>query len=103
MQLWDYLYSEDAAVAFRLLAERGVGGKTYPLGGGKALPLKDYIITLRDAIDPALPLGLGEIPYGPLQVMHLEADITALRRDTGFTPATDFATGIRATIAAAKA
>ena len=99
VQMWDYLYSEDAAKAFRLLAESGVGGKIYPLGGGKALPLKDYIEELRDAIDPALPLGLGEIPYGPLQVMHLEADITALQADTGYTPDTDFKTGIRATIA----
>ena len=103
VQLWDYLYSEDAARAFRLLAQKGVSGKVYPLGGGKAVPLKEYIETLRDTIDPSLPLGLGDIPYGPLQVMHLEADISALRRDTGFTPLTDFATGIAATIAAYKA
>lgn len=98
VQMWDYLYSEDAAKAFHLLAESGVSGKIYPLGGGKALPLKDYIEELRDAIDPALPLGLGEIPYGPLQVMHLEADITALQADTGYTPDTCFVNGIRKTI-----
>ncbi|MBQ9098571.1 MAG: NAD(P)-dependent oxidoreductase [Clostridia bacterium] len=98
VQLWDYLYSEDAARAFRLMAQRGVSGKTYPLGGGKAVPLKQYIKTLRNVIDPKLPLGLGDIPYGPLQVMHLEADIASLREDTGFEPSTSFETGIRATI-----
>ena len=102
VQKWDYLYSADAAKAFRLLAERGVDGKIYPLGGGRALPLKAYIEQIRDAIDPALPLGLGEIPYGPLQVMHLEADISALVTDTGYTPDTDFADGIRETIADIK-
>ena len=100
VQLWDYLYSEDAAKAFLRLAESGIDGKIYPLGGGKALPLKAYIEQIRDAIDPALPLGLGEIPYGPLQVMHLEADISALVTDTGYTPDTDFAEGIRKTVEA---
>ncbi|MBQ8356363.1 MAG: NAD(P)-dependent oxidoreductase [Clostridia bacterium] len=102
VQLWDYLYSRDAATAFRLLAEHGVSGRIYPLGGGHARPLREYIEILRDSIDPALPLGLGEIPYGPLQVMHLEADITALKEDTGFVPATDFTDGIRATVRAYK-
>lgn len=98
IQMWDYLYSEDAARAFCLLAQHGIGGKTYVLGSGSAKPLKSYIEQLRDAIDPALPLGLGEIPYGPLQVMHLEADISELKADTGFLPEVDFAYGIRATI-----
>lgn len=101
-QMWDYLYSEDAAKAFRLLAQLGGNGKIYPLGGGKALPLKAYIEELRNAIDPTLPLGFGEIPYGPLQVMHLEADITALQADTGYAPDTDFADGIRKTIESMK-
>lgn len=101
-QLWDYLYASDAALAFRLIAEQGIGGKVYPLGGGSARPLREYIEELRDAIDPALPLGFGEIPYSPMQVMRLEADISALQADTGFAPTTSFAHGIRATIASQK-
>ena len=60
--------------------------------------LQDYIEALRDAIDPALPLGLGEVPYGPLQVMHLQADTSTLQEDTGWRPATPFEEGIRETI-----
>ena len=74
------------------------GRQVYPLGSGTARPLKDYIEALRDAIDPALPLGLGEVPYGPLQVMHLQADTSALQEDTGWRPATPFEEGIRETI-----
>lgn len=98
IQQWDYLYSGDAGRAFALLAKQGIGSKTYVLGGGTAKPLKEYIMQLRDAIDPALPLGFGEIPYGPLQVMHLEADITELKRDTDFVPQVPFEEGIRNTI-----
>lgn len=98
IQRWDYLYAGDAADAFYLAACHGRNGAVYPLGSGQAVPLKDYIIQMRDAIDPALPLGLGEVPYGPLQVMHLQADISALQADTGFVPKTPFAEGIRRTM-----
>lgn len=98
IQRWDYLYAGDAADAFYLAACHGRNGAVYPLGSGRAMPLKDYIIQMRDAIDPALPLGLGEVPYGPLQVMHLQADISALQADTGFAPKTPFTEGIRRTM-----
>ena len=102
IQAWDYLYSGDAAAAFRLMAQHGVNGKTYVLGGGKAQPLRVYVEQLRDAIDPALPLGFGKVPYGPLQVMHLEADISELQADVGFVPQISFREGICATIAYQK-
>lgn len=98
-QLWDYLYSADAADALLRMARSGRDGTVYPLGSGQAHPLRDYLTKLRDAIDPALPLGFGRVPYGPGQVMHLEADLTELSRDTGFAPQTPFETGIRETIA----
>ena len=97
-QLWDYLYADDAAEALFRMAVFGKSGAVYPLGGGVARPLSHYIRAMRDAIDPALPLGFGEIPFGSRQVMRLEADISALRNDTGFEPRTDFETGIRKTI-----
>lgn len=97
-QQWDYLYSGDAARAFYLLAQRGVSGHIYPLGSGNAVPLREYLLQLRSCIDPALPLGFGEIPYGPDQIMYLRADLSALREDTGFVPEISFSEGIRRTI-----
>lgn len=97
-QKWDYLYSADAAEAFVRMALSGRSGAVYPLGSGQARPLKEYILALRDAIDPALPLGFGQVPYGPKQVMHLQADIESLTRDIGFVPGTGFEEGIRKTI-----
>ena len=97
-QIWDFLYAADAAEALYRLALCGKDGGIYPLGSGSSRPLREYIEMLRDAIDPALHLGFGEVPYGDRQVMHLEADLTALTRDTGYIPATGFAEGIRKTI-----
>lgn len=98
IQQWDYLYSKDAANAFYLLGKYGVPGKTYCIGSGQAVELRQYIETLRDQIDPLLPLGFGEIPYGDKQVMHLEADINDLHKDTGFVPQYSFEKGINETI-----
>ena len=97
-QLWDFLYADDVAEALYCMAVSGRDGAVYPIGSGQARPLKDYFRILRDAIDPALPLGIGELPYAPHQVMHLQADISALQRDTGFAPAVAFEDGIRETL-----
>ena len=98
MQQWDYLYSPDAANAMFLLGEKGLDGKVYCIGSGHAFALSDYICKLRDAIDPSLELGFGEIPYGDNQVMYLCADISELQKDTGFLPQVEFEEGIRKTI-----
>lgn len=105
-QMWDYLYSEDAARALFLLGKKGMSGKTYCVGSGNALPLHQYIETLRDAVARELDesytsfsLGLGDIPYGQKQVMYLCADISDLTNDTGFTPSISFEEGIAKTVA----
>lgn len=101
-QMWDYLYSEDAADALFRLAEKGLSGKTYILGSGRVRPLKDYILQIRQAVErqngSAGELGFGDIPYSEKQVMYLGADITELAQDTGFEPAVSFEAGIERTV-----
>lgn len=94
-QMWDYLYSEDAAQAFSLLGEKGHDGKVYVLGSGNAKPLAEYIMELRDVVNPNAEIALGAIPYSPKQVMHLEADIHDINNDTGWIPTTQYKTGIK--------
>ena len=97
-QMWDYLYSKDAARAFMMLADGGVDGKVYCLGGGMARPLKDYINLIRGAVGNDVEIGFGDIPYSDKQVMHLCADINELTKDTGFTPIYTFEQGIEETV-----
>ena len=94
-QVWDYLYSADAARALRLIAERGRGGETYLVASGKEKLLRDYILELRDVVAPGADVGIGEMPYGDRQVMHLTADISRTTADTGFRPEISFAEGVR--------
>ena len=94
-QMWDYLYSGDAARAFRLVCEKGVDGKTYVLGSGQARPLAEYIKEIRDVIAPKSEIALGAIPYAEKQVMFLQADINEINQDTGWKPEIKFKNGIK--------
>lgn len=97
-QIWNYIYSKDAARAFRLVAEKGKDGAVYCFGTGQARKLKDYIYAIRDAVNPSIDIGIGELDYYPNQVMHLEADISNLTEDTGFMPRYSFEEGIKETV-----
>lgn len=97
-QKWDYIYSLDAAKALFCMANEGKDGKIYCIGSGEIRPLKEYITVMRDKAKPDAKLGFGAIPYGPNQVMHLQADITDLSIDTGFKPEISFEEGIEKTI-----
>lgn len=102
-QLWDYLYSKDAAEAFYLLATKGVDGAVYVLGSGETRPLREYIEVIAKQVREEKPkqefqLLFGAIPYAHNQVMRLCADLTRLKEDTGFSPKTEFEEGIRQTI-----
>ncbi len=94
-QLWDYLYSGDAANAFLLLGQKEIDGKTYVLGSGQAKPLIEYIEEIRNIINPEGKIDVGIIPYSKKQVMYLQADISDLQDDIGWNPIVDFDEGIK--------
>jgi UDP-glucose 4-epimerase len=97
-QIWDYIYSADAARALRLVAERGHDAETYYIASGSSRPLREFVCDIRDIVDPTAEIGFGEIPYYPNQVMHLEVDISNLVEHTGFACEVSFREGIRRTI-----
>jgi nucleoside-diphosphate-sugar epimerase len=96
-QIWDYMYCSDAARALLLAGEKGGGGRIYNVGNGIGRPLIEYVNILRDAIDPAAVLGIGELKQVG-KLMNLCADITKIKKDTSFKPMVPFERGIEETI-----
>ncbi len=94
-QMWDYIYSEDAARAFLLAGEKGIDGKTYVVGSGEAHSLRWYVEQIAEITGYEKEIGFGKRPYNEDQVMHLVADISELTKDTGFVPEYSFDQGIR--------
>lgn len=97
-QRWDYLSVRDAAAAFAAVAAAPGAEGVYNLGSGSAPTLRETVEFIRDCVDPSLPLGFGEVPYRPDQVMHLEADTRRLRGATGWVPVHSRADAIRETV-----
>ena len=78
---------------------------TYGIGSGEHRTLKEYVCTIRDMINPKLPLGIGElqkqsgggrnlIKQTPSSCINIEK----LTEDTGWMPKVSFEEGIRRTI-----
>lgn len=97
-QKWEFLFCNDAAEALFLLAEKRVESGVYCIGSGHAIPLREYIETVKRIVMPEADIGMGEIPYNDKQIMFLEADISKLIFATGFRPRTTFEDGIRQTL-----
>lgn len=93
-QLWDYLHVDDAASAFLAVASARATG-VFNLGYGEAIQLQTIIQTVRNLINPELPLGFGEVPYRPDQVMRLQADISKLSASTHWRPLKSPSLGLR--------
>lgn len=98
-QVWNYLYSEDAAKELYLLGGGAMrDGAVYILAGNEEHSLREYVLRLCRTVgaDEKL-LGFGDVPYGAGQVMSLTADISAVCCDTGYIPGTTFEDGIKKT------
>jgi UDP-glucose 4-epimerase len=100
-QVWDYIHVDDVARGIVAAVDARPNG-IFNLGSGRALRLRHIIEILRDLIDPALPIGFGEIDYRADQVMHLEADTSALQAATGWVPKVSIEDGLAELVAHAR-
>ena len=102
--MWDFAYVTDVAKAIIKIAESGRHNMTYGIGSGTHQTLRKYICTIRDLIDPKLPLGIGELENsagkrGDMNILPSSCiNIEPLTRDTGWKPAVTFEEGIKKTI-----
>ena len=97
-QMWDFLYVGEVVRALRLIGEKGMDDKVYSIGSGEYHPLKYYIQTVRNLINPMLPLGIGEIPSMSSKSYSSCVNIYDLIKDTGFIPQVSFEEGTKKTI-----
>lgn len=102
LQMWDFLYVKDVVRALRLIGERGIADKVYGIGSGEYRALRDYICSIRDVINPSLPLGIGENPSQSNRTFSSCIDNYDLKKDTGFQPGFTFEEGISRTVEYAR-
>ncbi len=93
-QIWNYLYSEDAAKMILSLPNVKSDNKVFLIGGEEDRPLKDYIQDMYELTGCKARLGLGDVPYGDRQVMCLTVDREQLKT-YGLEKYTPFREGIK--------
>jgi nucleoside-diphosphate-sugar epimerase len=98
-QRWDFLYTADAAEAIAAAADAPGAEGIFNLGSGQTRTIRAIVEMIRDLIDPALPLGFGEVPVSPGATRHLEANIGRLAGATGWRPRTTLEEGLTRTVA----
>ena len=94
-QIWNYLYSFDAAKALLLLAEYGRDGECYNVAGQNEKKLCEYINELYYVVTGHEADGIGKRDYPGGRIKYLMADVEKLVSLTGFKEDYSFAEGIK--------
>ena len=59
------------------------------------MPLKEYILKLRDIVAPNYPLEFSTRKFSGYEIEREWFDITDLKKDTGFEPEISFEAGVK--------
>ena len=101
----DWLYVDDHARALRLVAERGMPGETYNIGGGNERRNIDVVREICAILDELRPDTAGPherlITYvtdRPGHDFRYAIDASKLRRELGWAAKENFSSGIRKTV-----
>jgi len=97
LQLYDFLFVDDVASAFRHIAEHGLDRRTYTIGSGNPKQLRQYMECINAIISPDVPFEYGSanvcVDMLPVEVFSTKS----LEEDTGFKPTVSFEEGISRT------
>lgn len=96
-QTYDFIYITDAINSIIAVAEKGKAFNRYYIGGGEPKPLREFLLEMRDIVDPEVELGLGDIPFKGVDISYDQFDLKKVERDTGYKNEVPFAEGIRMT------
>ena len=98
VQIYDFIYIDDASRAMVAVGQRGLNNRTYYIGSLNPKPLREFLIEMRDSIDPTIEIGLGEIAFNGSSLTYKEFEIENVKNDTGVVPEVSFSEGIKRTI-----
>lgn len=96
-QTYDFIYITDAINSIIAVAEKGKAFNRYYIGSGEPKPLREFLLEMRDIVDPEAEIGLGDIPFKGVDISYGQFDLKKIEKDTGYKNQVSFAEGIRMT------
>ena len=97
-QVWDFLYSVDAADALLNIGLRSKIGGIYTIASGEAFELKHFIFKITKKFNIDGQKYLNKIALSPNSSQFLVGDISRLKNEFDWSPKVDFDQGIERTI-----
>lgn len=94
IQMWDFLYIDDAIDAIIEFCKRDCVGGVYNLGSGDTRELKSYIEELKSILNSTSTLNYGIIPYPTTGKVSICPSIKKIKRELGWKAKTTFSQGI---------
>ena len=95
IQMWDFLYIEDAVSALTELCLKDCADGVYNFGSGDIRPLKDYIEEMKVILNSKSPLHYGKIPYPSTGMVSIQPCIRKLQTQLHWQPRYSFKRGIQ--------
>lgn len=96
-QTYDFIYITDAIASIIAVAEKGKAFNRYYIGSGSPKPLREFLLEMRDIVDPEAEIGLGDLPFKGVDISYDQFDLKKVERDTGYQNRVSFSEGIRMT------
>lgn len=96
-QMYDFIYLTDAINSIIAVAEKGKAFNRYYIGSGEPKPLREFLLEMRDIVDPEAEIGLGDIPFKGVDISYDQFDLKKIQKDTGYVNQVSFSEGIRMT------
>ena len=96
-QTYDFIYITDAINSVIAVAEKGKAFNRYYIGSGEPRPLREFLMEMRDIVDPEAEIGLGDIPFKGVDISYDQFDLKKVEKDTGYVNQISFAEGIKMT------
>jgi nucleoside-diphosphate-sugar epimerase len=97
-QNYDFVYIDDVARAFYLIAKNGKPFNEYLIGSSTARPLKEFLLEMQRSVAPDLEFIFGDIPFTGIDLPLSAFDCSMTEADTGFRAEVSFAEGTRRTM-----
>lgn len=80
----DFLDVRDVVAAYSLLLEKGRKGEVYNVGSGKALEIKSLLDIILSRTNKEIIVNIDKSKFRPADVPLIEADVSKLKKDTGW-------------------
>lgn len=96
-QTYDFIYITDAINSIIEVAEKGKAFNRYYIGSGEPKPLREFLIAMKNIVDPEAEIGLGDIPFKGVDISYDQFDLKKVEKDTGYKNKVSFAEGIKLT------